>query len=185
VEFEVVCPCGQSIAVSAAQSGSAVACRCGAMVPVPSLRQLRAAAGLPPPEHPEVTVKRLLQSGKMAAGPCVVCGAGSITPVECVVECERAGRKSASGHWIINVLTIVLAALFYHWLLFFRDRRDEEPRVLGRDVVLTLPLPVCLVCRSGLTNQAEIKKALGQVPEYRRPLERYPRAIARIRREID
>jgi hypothetical protein len=184
VEFRIACACGQSIPVSPGQAGSLVTCQCGATVVVPSLRQLRAAAGLPPPEHPEVAVKRLLQSGRMAAGPCAVCGTGAGAPVECVAECERSVRKSGGGHWVAAALAIVLAAVISPWLLLFREGRDQEPRVFGRDLTLTLPLPLCVVCRGGLTSQAEIKKVLCHVPEYRRLLEKYPRAKFRVRREV-
>jgi hypothetical protein len=78
----------------------------------------------------------------------------------------------------------VLAALISPWLLFFRESHEEEPRILGRDLTLALPLPLCPVCRDGLTSQAEIKKALGHVPEYRQLLERYPKAKVRVRREV-
>jgi hypothetical protein len=118
----------------------------------------------------------------MAAGSCAVCGAAG-APVECVVECERSIRKSGGGHWVAAALAILLAAVISPWLLLFREGRDQEPRVFGRDLTLTLPLPVCTVCRGGLTTQAETKKALGHVPEYRRLLEKYPQAKVRVRRE--
>jgi hypothetical protein len=177
VEFRVTCGCGHSVPVSPGQAGGTVACRCGAAVTVPSLRELRAAAGLPAPVHPELAVRQLLQSGRMTAGPCAVCGAGADTPVACVVECERSFRKSGGGHWTVHLLVSVLAALLVHWLVLFRDR---DTRVFGRDLILTLPLPLCEVCRGGLTSQAEVKKALGQVPEYQRLLEQYPHAKVRV-----
>jgi hypothetical protein len=181
MEFRAVCQCGQSIAVSLGQAGSAVDCRCGASVSVPSLRELRSAAGLPPPEHPELAVKRLLQSGCVRDGPCAVCGAQAGAVLYCVAECERSVRKS-EAHWLVNGLAIVLAALISPWLLFFRESRSEEPRFLGRDLILRLPLPVCPVCRRGLTNQAEVVKALCHLPEYRRLLQKYPHAKVQVDR---
>src|SRR5262245_44112031 len=84
MEFRVPCECGKDVTVTAGQAGLTVHCECGRAVAIPSYRELRAAASLPPPR---------VRAGSDATGPPVV------SPI-----CPACGgttfRRVIPYHWV-------------------------------------------------------------------------------------
>ena len=59
-DFQAQCSCGKSIPVTVGQAGGNFNCVCGNMVEVPSLMQLKRAAGVPV-ATPELTLMGMLE----------------------------------------------------------------------------------------------------------------------------
>jgi hypothetical protein len=149
-------------------------CDCGRTVKVPSLKDLRLAAGLTPYNlSPEVVIESLLLSGGLPLGNhCAGCGAKTDDVVHVVVECERAiVRRRGGPSWLLVLLSLLVSP----WIWVFA-RREREEREYGRDKIYRLPLRVCPGCRPGLRDVAALEQALQKVPEYDDLLAKYPAA---------
>jgi hypothetical protein len=172
MEFFIPCGCGRRVPVSEGDAGAAVGCECGLDVKVPTLKELRLAAGLPPYEvSPELLVEDLLARGEVPTGrSCVGCGAETDDVVYAVVECERAWRKRPRHGWL------GLVAAFFSPLLGLAVLADAEGEMVGEDKIYHLPLTACPVCRKRLRNPADLKGCLERVPVYRWLLLKFPEA---------
>jgi hypothetical protein len=176
MQYRVACECGDYVTVPETDAGTAVPCRCGRRLAIPSLRELRRLADLPEPAvSPEMAVEHLLLAGKLPDGDrCVLCSVRTDSSVCCTVECERAYiRSGRPPPWV----TLVGFAFGWLGLLFILAKESGgQDREVGKDRIFSLPLRVCDRCRPGLTEPAELKAALNRVPLYRSLLDKYPKA---------
>ena len=174
MEYRVTCGCGQSIPVSAGAAGTRVECSCGRVVEVPSLREMRRQSGEPETTNPELLIKRMLLAGELPPGPdCNRCGRSDAALLTVVAECERC-RVRRPGRWdwlVIAIFSWPFALLAHLW-----ERRSGEVQIHGRDMILNLPIRLCLACRMEARSRAAIAAMLRAVPAYARLLERYPKA---------
>ena len=124
--YTVSCQCGRQLAVSAAEAGSQVACRCGCQVSVPSLGKLARAAGEPLRTlSASEKVRVLVASGELPSGiMCVRCQLPTKEVLECSVECERPYVKKRS--LLETFLMYTFAPL---WLAIVAKRNYDEPEV--------------------------------------------------------
>jgi hypothetical protein len=181
VDYHVTCGCGKSLAVSAGSAGSRLPCPCGRTIEVPSLRELRRQHGEAVIVNPVLEIEHLAAAdGLPATGPCIRCGRDDAATAIVTAECERSWvRKPGRLELILSFLLRSPVLLLAHlW-----ERQTAPADVLGRDVVLRLPLRLCLACLSEVRTQADFAKVLREVPVYARLLDRYPEAILSIAAE--
>lgn len=169
------CECGEQISVSEGSAGSKLSCRCGRILLVPSLTELRRRAGAPEPRlPPEMIVETLLLAGKLPAeSNCVLCGLATDGVVTCTTECERARVESGRPSW----WAYLLGLLTFGWLgVGAVHALAGEAREWGQDRIFPLPVRICPACRPRLSGPAEAKGVLLRVPLYRDLLEKFPHA---------
>jgi hypothetical protein len=171
MKYEVRCACGKALAVTGADAGASLRCACGCAVEVPPLHELRTAAGQEV-LSPVVRLRTMLPRGELpGTDECVCCYRRTGSRVKVVVECERAVTERPEG---LSPFGCSVLGLLLGWIVIVWDSRPY--RVRGEEIVFTLPLPVCDVCRPILGDRAELRKGLGRIPEYAALLDRYPNA---------
>lgn len=180
-EYSVDCVCGKTLPVAKSDAGSAIQCRCGAVVRVPRLSLLRQAKGEDPLETGiRDRIARLVHEGRLPAGDCcAVSGFPTQDVMLFDVQCEKSYTK---GSRKIGVTMLVLGFFMPFWWIFWllgMDMLSEETERHGRDVVLTVPLRVAKENQPRLrrgVNQRRLQQILSSVPEYQRLLAEYPEA---------
>lgn len=182
MKYRVDCGCGKEIAVGAGQAGSTVACACGRTVEVPSLRELRVAAGQPATRTPELILQVLLAEGRLPReSDCVGCRRETDGVVWVIAECERPEVQSdAAAGWGWTAVALMLFGLFA--AIFVRalaSRVSDTADEVGRDVTLRLPLRCCPACEPSLQGERLWDAALS-VADYGPLLRKYPHT--RLRR---
>jgi hypothetical protein len=173
VEYELDCECGQKLVVRETAAGAKERCRCGRVLVVPSLHELRRRAGLPPPGlSPEKVVETLLLAGKLPEERhCVLCATATDGLVCCTTECERAYVQSGRPPWWAYLLGFLTFGWIGAAVVHSSSGGDRE---VGRDRIFPLPLRVCENCKPRLNGPAALKAALSRVPVYRDLLAKYP-----------
>lgn len=179
MDYQISCQCGDAVRVTEAAAGSRTPCRCGRMIEVPSLRELRRQSGSPQKAiPPEMEVETLLLAGRLPEEKdCVLCGTTTDHYVRCRTECEKAEVKEEPWPWWLWVLVLltcgVLVPLGAVVVLAGTKRQATEH---GKDRVYDLPLRICNECQQQLTDEDEVKDAMWESPAYRRLLKKYPDA---------
>jgi|GEM_PF-1325371 len=176
MDYPVSCECGQVHRVAAALAGSHFACRCGRDVSVPSLIQLKSAAGQAV-LSPEVRLEQMLQLGMLPEeSRCLVCDAPTKKALFFWAMCERAVLKESWGQkW----LGLVVLIFFFGWvglLVGYLAGRLEGDKLHGREVRFRLPLRVCSECTSKVSVPITLWDTALAVPIYAELLRKYPDA---------
>jgi hypothetical protein len=179
MEFRVDCTCGAHFMVREGLAGTRRTCSCGRLITVPPLHELRRQVGLMPYEiSPELVIEHMLAANELPADhACVRCRLETDQVLHVEVECERRQIRDSGDHsWGLVLASLVFRPL----LLLLLSRQRGEQKEYGKDKIYTLPLVVCPGCRRTLQHQGAIKEALGQVPEYRRLLNKFLDAKVRL-----
>jgi hypothetical protein len=180
LQFRVNCECGNQIVVKEGSAGARIACPCGRSISVPSLKELRIQAGLPPYElSPELVIEHLLAAGELPFGKtCVQCQQETDEIIQVNTECERAWVHRTGG---FSWGTLLFSMFVLPIRIWFWERREET--VYGKDKIYPLPLRVCQACQRTLRRQRAIKECLRRIPEYDRLLDKFPDAVVRWARK--
>jgi len=174
MRYPVRCECGQVYRFTAAQAGSHYTCPCGRELVVPSLSQLKTAAG-EEVLSPVVRLEQMLQLGMLPQQTrCVFCRRETPGVAHFWAICERAfANKDPSRVWWI----VALSWFCFGWLgLILLLVRARDDRVHGSDVRLRLPLRVCPECSPELVGPGALREAVLAVPIYADLLDQYPNA---------
>ena len=98
-KYYVDCECGDSVAVNKTDAGGSTVCRCGAMIVVPLLSQLRKNAGLDGIElsiGDRISAK--IENGDLPPSLCVACNASdAVTSIRLFAECETSTTNTSGG----------------------------------------------------------------------------------------
>ncbi|MFO0798131.1 MAG: hypothetical protein U0804_11705 [Gemmataceae bacterium] len=178
MDYRVTCGCGAAVPVRAGQAGTVRRCACGRDVEVPSLHELRQAAGqeaLPP----FLRVQTKLAAGLLpGTHSCAACGRETAATARVHVECERARVEDRLNNRA--VLTGCLIGSVFGWLIallaMMHLRSQDTSRQIGNDVAVAVPVPVCNICRPTLSDPAALRQALRTVSDYADLLDYYPEA---------
>jgi hypothetical protein len=172
VSYEVRCECGKPHAVTAADAGSSLRCGCDRTVEVPPLHQLRVSAGQTALSA-DMQLQAMLQRGELpGTDECVRCHRPTSGAVRVVIDCERAETKAVYSRQ--GQVTGCLLGLLFGWIVI--GRAEREDRVLGRDVVFTVPLRICESCEPEIRSAGALRETLRRVPVYAALLDKYPSA---------
>jgi hypothetical protein len=174
VDFNIDCPCGKQNTVSGGSAGATIVCACGQAITVPSLSKLREQAGLPPYDPgPLLLIQHLLATNQLPGTKlCAACGHETDRVVEVRAQCEKSYRTESNDR---SFGVFAFWFLFFWPVLLFKSRR-RTVNEFGRDLVLSLPLPVCDFCRKSLKRRKAIKQAVQKIPLYGELLQKYPDA---------
>lgn len=179
MNFTISCPCGKDVTVTATDAGVEVRCHCGNVNTVPSLSELRRAAGQS--RYNQGIVDRVKQNVADRVLPsesaCVKCGVPTGGVLYLTVECERTYR-SGGGFW--KHFFLFLLAPIWIW---GQLRRDYSTEVFGRETFLDVPLLICPSCEMAIRKSrlARARKALlKKVPLYAELLREYPQATVSV-----
>jgi len=186
------CECGGQCEVHSADAGTQVKCSCGQSLTVPSLGKLRQLAGRDAyVTNPAEAIRKKTLSGIHPAGDrCIVCGSNDPQQFKCVAECEssvlREAAQTANSFtktlmWFGTILLMPRLLL----LFFLRGRQDldEEPTILGHDVIVEFQLPVCAHCTNSGHNPLRMRAAkqlMKRVEIYQQLLDYYPRLTLKV-----
>jgi hypothetical protein len=179
VDFQIDCPCGQRVTVNEGAADGTADCVCGQSIRVPSLKEMRVRAGLPPFNiSPELLIENILRSEEIPWDRrCVRCCVRTEDVIEVVTACERVWVKEAGS---LSWPALVFATLLSPFLAAIWSSRRGELQQFGKDKVYPLPLPVCNSCQKKLTTSREIKDCLAVVPAYRQLLAKFPDATVEV-----
>jgi hypothetical protein len=171
MKYEVRCACGKPRVVTGADAGATLRCACGRAVEVPSFHQLRTAGGEAATPL-LVRVRTLIGSGALPGERvCAVCRrpTGGMARIGMGCEEESGGQPAYASK------TGCLFFAVFGWLAPVAIATTSQvAKAESPDVSLVAPLPVCEACRPVLTQQAELRKALRQIPDYAAVLDQYP-----------
>jgi hypothetical protein len=186
MEFRIDCPCGEHVVVTEASAGATLTCACGRPISVPSLWELRVAAGLPAYDPgPELLIQHLLAAGKLPGTKlCLGCGFETEQVFEVRTECERSHVVDTGGSSCLTAGLIFWISPLWAAIRFFGPSDATQTEVLGRDTIFALPVPVCSDCHGTLRNRKRLKQSMQQIPEYRRLLEKFPWARVKLGKRI-
>jgi hypothetical protein len=182
MDFQIDCQCGSHIVVSEGSAGATLKCSCGRPLSVPSLPALRVAAGLSPyPYSPEQVIEHLLATDRLpGTNVCIHCGFETDQVLDVYTECETQFRiSSGMPAWFTGV-SILLFPLS-HLLLTRFFHSGGKVQWFGRDTKFILPIPACEHCQRLLRRRKLLKQCMGQIPEYRSLLEKFPEARLKLR----
>jgi hypothetical protein len=170
--YWIDCTCGNEIEVSAGQAGCEVTCKCGKVLNVPSLSELRAQSG----EHaasPELVVATLYGSGERTVGngSCILCDTETPNRMNCSIECEKPWVQGdhGLGFWLIAILVFGVYGLIYS-MIHRKGERLVEART--HRVVVSL----CANCLKTGLDERSLKNAIRRDPDVARLLHKYPSA---------
>ncbi|MGL6096294.1 MAG: hypothetical protein ACRC7O_10925 [Fimbriiglobus sp.] len=172
--YSVTCECGQTTSVTGTAAGSRIACRCGKSIDVPSLAELKHAAG-ERAGSADFALTGLLLTGRLPLEQhCVLCDHVTDNKATYHVVCERpeVGRTLPGWQW---ALLLFLSPFAWAKLL---SAGDDAP-VHGRSVSFRLPIRVCEFCVAGLTTHAAVRDAFCRTPVYTDLFEKYPHSLIR------
>jgi len=174
MRYPVRCECGKQYHFTAAQAGNHYSCPCGREMVVPSLSQMKMAAG-EEVLSPVVRLEQMVQLGLLPQeSRCVFCRRPTAGVAHFWAICERVFvKKDASRVWWIVALSWICFGWLGLILLMFRARDD---RMHGSDVRLRLPLRMCPDCAPELDGPGALRAAVLAVPVYADLLDQYPNA---------
>jgi hypothetical protein len=174
MDFEISCTCGATIRVSSVDAGGTKQCRCGNILVVPSLSELRRRSGQ---QAFCVNIADRLQT-MFAAGElpvekhCTQCGVETSNTLPCTVVCERPYTKGR-GFWATALLMLLTPV----WILGAVRRDHMNPEVHGRELIVNTPLTLCPACAAeARKRKARLRELLHRVPLYDQLLNEYPQA---------
>ena len=182
--YPLNCDCGKRHEVSASQAGSDLKCDCGRTIDVPSLRDLRIAAG-EDPRSAELAIMSMLNRGELPQEKeCLKCGLPTGEVMNVSVECEKVESPEDTGFFslVIRLFFIVFVApIFAIIVTIYENRRFEgDETSWGRNVSFRLPLRMCSDC-SRSPGISGIRELMMKIDLYRRLFEKYPSAsISRV-----
>jgi hypothetical protein len=172
--FSVACECGNRLPVAPAMCGSTATCACGRRLQLPSLSELRVAAGLSAFEVSiRDRVKALGLEGRLPTERgCVVCARQTRHSMECLVECERPWVK-APGFGKAFLLFLFSPILAVAQL----KQELEDHEVHGRESVVRTPIRICQPCfESARVSKRRCLELLRKTELYGQLLDAYPKA---------
>jgi hypothetical protein len=182
VQHTLSCQCGESVTVEETAAGSTVPCRCGRMLVIPRLGELRRQAGIVRPSFsPALEIEAGLLAGTLLEGDkCLVCEAATDGLIYCLAECEKAPIENLGpSKW-----TLLVAFLTFGFLgslaVSLASSKSEDAKVWGEDRTFTLPMRVCPKCQRELTDLEKLAATLRRVPVYRRLLAKYPDTVVSL-----
>jgi len=174
MDYWVDCTCGNHIDVSAAQAGTSVSCRCGKVVQVPSLTELRRQSiAIDDDVSPEFVIRTVYGSGKVAVGgdACACCRAAAAERVLCTIEYEKPffKRERFWPLWILFGVFSLPVMLYY-----LAVRRESRLLSEGRSVDVYVTL--CSKCQKSAPEKGMLEELLRGEPPFARLLVKYPQA---------
>jgi hypothetical protein len=174
MQFRVSCSCGEVADVGAADAGKEIPCRCGRIVVVPPLPELRRQAEAQNTgRSPEAVIEALLVAGRLPMEHhCVLCGIATEHILSCRTVCEIAYVEQPGSSGPAFFARLLLGRLGE----VIAECLQSEEKQRGKDRIYPLPLRVCDSCVQQLSNDQAVWNALYRVPLYRRLLDKYPRA---------
>jgi hypothetical protein len=174
MDFRIPCPCGNQVTVTEAAADGTARCPCGRELSVPSWRELRLQAGLPPYSiSPEKMIEHLLLAGQLpGTRACSKCGTPTDSTIPVSADCER--RWTQQPGCFSTVVVFVLAPIWLFILWWWREK--DQARSYGEDKVFKLPLPICALCDPKVRGQKVLKQCMSAIPVYRELLEKFPEA---------
>lgn len=180
------CPCGASIPVTPGQAGTEVSCRCGKIVPVPRLAQLRLMAGKDPyATNPVDRIDNMQRAGQLKLTErCAGCLKRTDGVMRLEVCCERTYAEETTGSsgdlsWLMIFGIFKLSRLLADAISPGSHPRVEESKVLGREMVARIQLRVCASCQDDHAqsmSRETLVAWLRTVPIYAELLDMYPEA---------
>lgn len=183
MKFEVRCECGKTFAISPSDAGAVFDCSCGKPVKIPPLHLLRSTTGQST-KSPLQEIRAVLPTGLLpGVRNCTVCGAvppphSRVPHTRVKIVCERVlneeGLKSV-GRAAGGFLGSLLLVLFGHLSQKHKARSDQD--ILYDEEAVIVPLPICSNCRPQCEQEAVLRKALLQIPDYANLLEHYSEAV--------
>ncbi len=176
--YPVRCECGKTHQVPGSAAGTNFTCDCRRTVEVPSFAKLKASVGESSVSI-DLMLRHMLAHGELPVETdCAICQRITIHRHDVELECERSEYLSQpkSGSAWNEFRTFFFSGLFGH--LMRADRMSNETLV-GRDVVLRLPIRICKECEPDLKTAAEVRTVLNRTEVYRQLFARYPDARVR------
>ena len=162
INLNLKCECGESTVVSEASAGARLRCDCGRTIKVPPLHELRKRAGLTAiPETIPETIRRKVNSGEIPSSrACANCQMQTAQTISVSAICEQSwSKESATDASMVDAIVSGLKFLISgttSWLVHAGERSFEDEQVErehhGRDVIITLPLPLCESCDSAIPS---------------------------------
>jgi hypothetical protein len=165
------------LTIKASQAGGKATCRCGRVLSVPRLSQLRVAAGEPAHEtNVREAIARMIEAGELPWGQC--CAVTQMLTDDVMwfeVQCE-ASYTTGGGrvHWLLALWCLVIpwGVLALAWRV--RERSEQ----FGRDIVISVPLRVSREKQAGLAraSQSHLRRLMSSVPVYEELFREHPHA---------
>jgi hypothetical protein len=176
MSFNIDCPCGRTIEVTAAHAGSDIRCVCGNVQAVPALSELRQRAGKSRyAVDIAESIRYMVADGQLPADDkCVTCGITTDNVLRFVIVCERQMPKGP-GFWntfFLWLLSPLSAAVGEY------SRTEDDDELMGREKIVKAPVRICPPCANAITlkRRGEMTDLLDRVPLYARLLRKYPDA---------
>ena len=179
MNYSVPCACGVTHAISATQAGSRIDCRCGRLLDIPALSELRTAKGESPIELGTVrTIRAMIRDGLLPDGDiCPYSGRPANDTVFFQVQCERTYVRSEDT---LSTGEILVYVFLLSWIYGLIELFKTHPReVHGRDTILDVPVRISSDERQSvlrIRRQKKLKQLLSHTPIYRELLREFPQA---------
>ncbi len=174
--FGVDCECGAVIPVDASQAGATVSCRCGRIVQVPRLSQLRTRAGLAAHEtNIRDSILRMIDDQLLPWGQCcAVTGMPTQDVMWLDIQCETTHAKGGRVRPLLAMCSFFVPG----GLLAVALRSRQPAEIHGRDIIIRVPLLVQQDQQAALrrSTQRRLKAVLSQVPVYIELFREHPNA---------
>jgi len=174
--LSVKCECGNSVPVTAAVAGSIVSCRCGREISVPSLSQLRRAAGRDEYITNAVeVVRKALSTGELPSASCIQCHCTTNRVVQCKVVCESTATKRTTFGDDGDLVSAFGRLFSPIWI----TKKTVVTEIHGRDTIVEPVFCLCEACQESVGNlrrQKTLYRLLRMVPQYEQLLQEYPKA---------
>ena len=185
MSYQLPCECGAAVSVNTADAGNEITCRCGRMIVVPQLSQLREMTGKAAYEvGPIDTIRRLQREGKLPNGiACEICHRPTDETCEFYVECETHWLKRPSTlgmvSWLLVLLLAPLGPLFY---FIERNAAERASEIHGRERGVAIRLRICSDHERELKRlrRSKLRSLLRHTKAYADLLDEFPGA--RVRR---
>jgi hypothetical protein len=169
------CKCGAAHEARLTEAGTRRDCGCGKSIVVPSNVALKAMAG-EDALSADFEIEKRYDAGELPLEPdCCQCFRPTDGVLKIRAECERQKIKKEYNSRTGCALFLVAGV----WGVIINRMLASDERnakVVGRDVILIMPVRCCDACRRDLRTAAAGQKALERTPLYRRLLQKYPHA---------
>lgn len=172
--YPVACECGVVHQCPAGYAGTRFACKCGKVVEVPSLSELRTLSG-ERTLSPEVEIQALVANDELPAEPdCGLCGCRTTDKLMLMAVCETPEAPSVAGKVARSGCLIPFFGI-WGWIalaISLRDASNAGP--IGRRIEVRLPVRMCQPCASEVSSWEVVREVMRRTPVYRRLLDKYP-----------